>query len=78
MDPSAYQHTCAGHWLKLLTIPETISILSISRSTFYELVQQGKIPLRKLGGASRVRSDDLDAYIQNLPAFGETKVGDHE
>ena len=53
--------------LSLLTIREAIDRLRIGRSTFYQLVQDRKIPLRKIGGASRVRSDDLDAYIQNLP-----------
>ena len=59
----------------LLTIREVLDRLRISRSTFYQLVKEQKIPLRKVGGASRVRSDDLEAYIKNLPALGTTEVG---
>lgn len=53
--------------LTLLTIGDTIDRLRIGRSTLYQLIKDGKLPLRKVGGASRVRSDELDAYIQNLP-----------
>lgn len=53
--------------LTLLTIGDAIDRLRIGRSTLYQLIKDGKLPLRKVGGASRVRSDELDAYIQNLP-----------
>lgn len=53
--------------LTLLTIGDAIDRLKIGRSTLYQLIKDGKLPLRKVGGASRVRSDELDAYIQNLP-----------
>ncbi|WP_425339278.1 helix-turn-helix domain-containing protein [Brevundimonas alba] len=50
-----------------MTISEACRRLEISRSTFYNLVAEGKIPLRKVGGSSRVRSDELDDFIQDLP-----------
>ncbi|WP_226637930.1 helix-turn-helix domain-containing protein [Brevundimonas poindexterae] len=50
-----------------MTIPEACKRLGVSRSTFYNLVAQGKIPLRKVGSSSRVRSDELDDFIQDLP-----------
>lgn len=59
--------------LALLTIRETIARLKIGRSKFYLEVQAGRIPLRKVGGASRVRADELNAYIEGLLAFGDTE-----
>lgn len=53
--------------IHLLTISEVLARLSLGRSTFYQLVKDRKIPLRKVGGASRVRSDDLNRYIEDLP-----------
>ena len=53
--------------VQLMTISEACRRLEISRSTFYNLVAEGKIPLRKVGGSSRVRSDELDDFIQDLP-----------
>lgn len=53
--------------VKLLKIQEAYERLNVGRSTLYQLIKDGKLPLRKIGGASRVRSDELDAYIQNLP-----------
>ena len=56
---------------QLLTIREVLDRLRVSRSTFYQLVKDQKIPLRKIGGASRIRSDELEAFIQELPLAAE-------
>ena len=65
-------HSCSAvDSIRLLTIQEAIARLKIGRSKFYLEVQAGNLPLRKVGGSSRVRSDELDAYIANLPAYGE-------
>lgn len=52
---------------QLLTIVEACHRLSIGRSTLYNLISAGKLPLRKVGGASRIRLDELDAFIRSLP-----------
>ena len=56
---------------QLLTIVQACQRLSVGRSTLYNLISAGKLPLRKIGGASRVRSDELDAFIQELPKVAE-------
>jgi excisionase family DNA binding protein len=56
-----------GDGVQLLTIREVLIRLKVSRSTFYQLVKNQEIALRKIGGASRIRSDELDAYVQALP-----------
>lgn len=52
---------------QLLTIVQACQRLSVGRSTLYNLISAGKLPLRKIGGASRIRTDELDAFIQSLP-----------
>ena len=69
MHPHGPLQSSAGNGVKLLKIREAYERLSVGRSTLYQLIKDGKLPLRKVGGASRVRSDELDAYIQNLPQF---------
>lgn len=49
------------HLLKPL---EVASLLRISRSFAYQLLQTGEIPVVRIGTACRVRQQDLDAYIQ--------------
>jgi excisionase family DNA binding protein len=43
---------------------EIASILKISRSMAYRLIQEGAIPSVRINHSVRVRSSDLEAYIQ--------------
>ena len=56
--------------IRLLCVEDVLARLRIGRTTFYKLVHDKKLPLRKIGTATRVLSDDLDAYIRNLPPCG--------
>jgi excisionase family DNA binding protein len=52
---------------RLLKAAEVASLLSISRSFAYQLIQTGMIPVVRIGKACRVRPQDLEAYIvQNI------------
>lgn len=50
-----------------LTIPEVLTLLSISRATYYRLVRAGKIHPRRIGlGASgriKVARSEVDAIL---------------
>ena len=50
---------------RLLKPDEVASLLNISRSFAYQLLQTGAIPAVRLGRACRVRPQDLEAYIEN-------------
>ena len=52
----------------LLTAMETASILSISRSALYVLVQNGDITAVHIGRMIRFRAQDIQAYIDSLAA----------
>jgi excisionase family DNA binding protein len=52
----------------LVTIPEAASLLSLGRSTVYELVQRREIPVVHIGRAVRVRVEDLRRFAGELAA----------
>ncbi len=47
----------------LLTIREVVDRSALSRRTIYSLIRSGELPSVKIGGARRVREDDLDRFI---------------
>lgn len=53
-----------------MTITEFCQWASIGRSTFYQQVKGGRIPLRKVGRKSIVRLDDAEAWLNSLPERG--------
>lgn len=48
----------------LLRAPEVAKVLNISASLAYKLMESGDIPTVRINSAIRVRSTDLDEYIQ--------------
>lgn len=60
----------ASQEVQLLSVSQACQRLGCARSTFYEkIVGAGLIPIRKIGASSRIRSDDLDRYIDSLPCL---------
>ncbi len=54
---------------ELLTINDFMERYSISRTQVYRLVNAGKIPLVKMGSASRIRREDADVWAASLPEY---------
>ena len=50
----------------LLTVPEFLRQYTISRTSFYEQVKQGKLQLIKRGRRSLVAKTDADAWVESL------------
>jgi excisionase family DNA binding protein len=50
---------------RLLKGEEVADILQVSRSFAYQLLRQGDIPVVRLGRAVRVRSEDLQRFIES-------------
>lgn len=48
---------------RLLTLEEVTDYLRLSKSTVYQLAQQGKIPALKIGGVWRFKRELLDDWI---------------
>lgn len=53
----------------LLDSDEIASMLNISKSFVYKLIQQGELPVVRMGRAVRVRLEDLNAYIEKSIYF---------
>ena len=49
----------------LLTVADISFRLHLSRSCSYALMQSGAIPTVRIGKSSRVRSEDLEAFIKH-------------
>jgi excisionase family DNA binding protein len=50
----------------LVTILEAANLLSISRSTMYELLNSGAIPSFHIGRSRRIRAHDLEAFVSKI------------
>jgi excisionase family DNA binding protein len=47
----------------LLTIPQALDRLKVSRTWIYKMRKQGKIVIVKLGGMSRIRSSEVERLL---------------
>ncbi|MET9853252.1 helix-turn-helix domain-containing protein [Streptomyces sp. NPDC006450] len=52
----------------LCTVDLAAELLSLGRSTIYELMASGLLPFVKLGRARRIRRSDIDAFAAQLPS----------
>lgn len=52
---------------ELLTVADFLARYSISRTEFYREANRGRIPIIKLGNASRVARKDAEAWLASLP-----------
>lgn len=56
---------------QLLTIPEALRVLRISRSTFYKLAARGDIRTLRLGGRTLVPEREIERLIAKSLGGGE-------
>ena len=54
----------------LFDVPTTCQILSISRSTFYLLVKEGRIVVSKLGSKTLISSYAIEQFVRQIDAEG--------
>ncbi len=50
----------------LIKIPEVAARLGVSRAKVYELIASGTLPAVKVDGCRRVRTSDLEAFVDGL------------
>jgi excisionase family DNA binding protein len=48
----------------LLRIPEAAARLGLGRSTVYELIQAGELPVVRIGKSVRIPSSRLEAWVE--------------
>ena len=52
------------------SVAEALTRLNLSRDTFYKLVREGRLTVRKCGRRSLVLDSDLAAFLEGLPTLG--------
>lgn len=52
-----------------LTIPRTVEVSGLSRSSIYEALKRGDLTAVKAGRRTLIRFSDLEAYMASLPAY---------
>jgi excisionase family DNA binding protein len=52
------------------SVAEALVRLNLSRDTFYRLVREGRLTVRKCGRRSLVLDSDLAAFLEGLPTIG--------
>lgn len=50
---------------RLLTVAEVANVIRVSRMTVYRLIRRGQLKAIRVGRNYRVRSDDLDTYLDS-------------
>jgi len=49
---------------KFLTIPEAAEELNIGERSVWRLIKDGKLPTYHFGDSTRIKREDLDAYVE--------------
>lgn len=61
----------------LLTVPEAAEALAISRAHAYELINQGKLPVIRLGHAVRLPARWLEQFVaEQVAAWEKARAGE--
>jgi excisionase family DNA binding protein len=58
----------------LLTIRQVGEELNLSRTSVYELIRLGLLPLRKIGGKSLVLASDVDDFVASLRPINNLEI----
>lgn len=61
---------------ELLTVPETLAVLRLSKASLYSLLAHGKLPALKLGRKTVFRREDVEAFVGTLPKFRPRTTSD--
>jgi excisionase family DNA binding protein len=54
------------------SIAQAVRFLGIGRSTLYQIIKEGRLPVRKLGRRTLIMRDDLNQFIATLPQTTQT------
>ena len=57
-----------------LQIPDAVKLSGIGRSSIYEAIRDGRLPIRKAGRRTLILADDLRRFVSTLPMGGAPRV----
>lgn len=61
--------------MELITVPEAMKRLCVSRTTITKLIGSGALPSLRIGAARRIPVSAIDAYIESLLAAENLNAG---
>jgi excisionase family DNA binding protein len=50
-----------------LRIPQVVAATGLCRAMIYRAIQKGALPIRKVGRATLITCDDLNAWLASMP-----------
>jgi excisionase family DNA binding protein len=53
-----------------VSIPETATLMGVSRTTIYELIKDGLLPCVKVGSRTLIRIEAIDQLLKSLEKKG--------
>jgi excisionase family DNA binding protein len=53
---------------RLMRVQEACAYIGVGNTKFYDLVKRGLIEVRKIDGATRVVTESVDRYVDDLPS----------
>ncbi|MEE9369353.1 MAG: helix-turn-helix domain-containing protein [Pontiella sp.] len=60
--------------MQLLRVPQAADTMGVSTKTVYRLIARGILRKVKIGGATRISKDELDAYLNQQFKKGAAHV----
>lgn len=58
----------------LYSVPEAARLMSIGRSTLYQLMANGELPSVKIGTRRLVARNSIDAYVERMCETSSTRL----
>jgi excisionase family DNA binding protein len=56
------------------SIPEVMLAIGVCRDGIYKLINEGRLPARKVGRRTVVLASDLQAFLESLPQIGARRA----
>jgi excisionase family DNA binding protein len=62
--------------VKAYSIDEAAKMSGVCRTRFYQILNDGLVPAKKCGKRTLILEEDLQKFLQELPAYKPQKDGD--
>lgn len=60
--------------IQAYTVIEAMKLAGVGRTSLYSAIARGQLPARKMGSRTLIMSNDLEAWLNSLPALKPSKA----
>jgi excisionase family DNA binding protein len=57
-----------------LQVHDAVRVSGLGRSSLYEAIRNGRLPIRKAGRRTLILADDLKRFVESLPSAKPSKT----